>query len=385
MKTAMNSQQNSTTQIEKQGVRITYTYGTPVLALCGFSGSGKTTLLENAIAQLVAQGLSVAVVKHDSHGFEVDREGKDSDRFFRAGATVALRGPTQQFQRRTLSSSLSLQVTLDDLSRDHDLILVEGHKHTPLPKLWMESSGQVSVPEGVTGILASLPWGSDRLTAFMDYLKTWLPSEWKKRPLNRGMLIGGASSRMGVPKQLVQFGERQLGEIVVDALRAGSLNARVVALGLGPLPESQKDMYLFPDAIGFTGPLAGLMAAHRWAPEAAWIVAACDHPRLSAREIHWLESQRKPGRWAIIPRQDDGHPCPTLALYEPQALNFLARRAITFDWEETRLSSLLDHPRTVVLTPPEFLSGWSNANTPDELQSVLTRGTPFVELQRKRG
>ncbi len=67
--------------------------GAPVLAVCGFSGSGKTTLLETAIPRLVERGLAVAVVKHAAHGFQVDRAGKDSERLFRAGATIVLSGP----------------------------------------------------------------------------------------------------------------------------------------------------------------------------------------------------------------------------------------------------------------------------------------------------
>jgi len=82
-------------------------YGAPVISVCGYSGSGKSTLLEAVIPRLIAQGLSVAVVKHNAHGFAVDREGKDSDRFFKAGATVALRGPDEQFFRRNASSSLA--------------------------------------------------------------------------------------------------------------------------------------------------------------------------------------------------------------------------------------------------------------------------------------
>jgi hypothetical protein len=73
-----------------------------------------------------------------------------------------------------------------------------------------------------------------------------------------------------------------------------------------------------------------------------------------------------------------------VALYEPQALHFLARRALTFDWEEIRLSSLLDHPRTAVLSPPETLASWMDVNAPDELRSPPTKGIPCIGLQEKR-
>ena len=59
-----------------------------VYSFIAWSGTGKTTYLERLIAALKARGLRVAAVKHDAHRFELDREGKDSWRFARAGAEV---------------------------------------------------------------------------------------------------------------------------------------------------------------------------------------------------------------------------------------------------------------------------------------------------------
>jgi molybdopterin-guanine dinucleotide biosynthesis protein A len=351
-----------------------------VLAVCGFSGSGKTTLLEAAIPRLVGRGLAVAVVKHDAHGFEVDRPGKDSDRLFRAGATVTLRGLEQQFERRGAAVALSLEATLARLGCDHDLLLVEGHKDTPLPKFWLGSGERTDAPDSVTNIVAALEWNGDRLAAFMEYIDRWLPAAWNARPLYRGLLMGGMSSRMGSPKQVMRFGGRALGEIAAEALGAGLGDAgfddgsesqgdlRTVALGSGVLPETLKTLARLPDSPGFFGPGAGLIAAHRWAPEAAWIVAACDHPWLRGEHIEWLAAQRQPGRWAVIPQQGDGHPCPTLALYEPQALESLERQALADVERNARPSALLELPCTLLLEPPaELASGWKNVNTPEEL------------------
>jgi molybdopterin-guanine dinucleotide biosynthesis protein MobB len=346
----------------------------PVLAVCGFSGSGKTTLLESAIPRLVECGLSVAVVKHDAHGFEVDKPGKDSDRLYRAGATVALSGPQQQFERRGAGAMLSLSSTLSRLSQDHDLLLVEGHKDVPLPKLWLGSAEQSEAPEGVTNIVRTLPWNSDRLAAFMEYIDAWLPHAWNSRPLYGGLLIGGMSSRMGSPKQSVQFGGRSLGVIAAQALSAGlgqsGIDSNPIGLGLGALPEGLEDMVQLPDPPGFAGPGAGLISAHRWAPQAAWVVTACDHPWLRPEHIKWLWNQRKPGIWAVIPRQKDGHPSPLLALYEPQALEVLERLAREDPESGVSPSALLDMPRTLLLEPPaDIADGWKNVNTPQELRA----------------
>jgi molybdopterin-guanine dinucleotide biosynthesis protein MobB len=354
-------------------------FGAPVLAVCGFSGSGKTTLLEAAIPRLVERGLAVAVVKHDAHGFEVDRPGKDSDRLFRAGAAVVLRGGQQQFERRGSTAILSLEATLTRLGRDHDLLLVEGHKDTPLPKFWLQSAEArdaiPDAPHNVANIIGTLAWDSPRLAAFMEYVDHWLPTAWNARPLYCGLLMGGTSSRMGSPKQVLHFGGRALGEIAAEALAAGrDKDFGVMALGQGVLPEALKALVQLPDPPGFSGPGAGLIAAHRWAPEATWIVAACDHPWLRPAHIEWLGAQRQPGRWAVIPAQPDGHLCPTLAMYEPQALEFLERQAQADREHDVRPLALLESARTLVLEPPsEFADGWRNVNTPEQLRAEEAR------------
>ena len=50
----------------------------PIVSIVGTSDSGKTTLIEKLVPELVRRGYRVATIKHDVHGFDVDREGKDS-------------------------------------------------------------------------------------------------------------------------------------------------------------------------------------------------------------------------------------------------------------------------------------------------------------------
>jgi molybdopterin-guanine dinucleotide biosynthesis protein MobB len=61
----------------------------PSFSVIAWSGTGKTTFLERLIPELKRRGLRVAVVKHDAHGFDMDREDKDTGRLSAAGADVA--------------------------------------------------------------------------------------------------------------------------------------------------------------------------------------------------------------------------------------------------------------------------------------------------------
>ena len=47
----------------------------PIICVVGASNSGKTTFLEKLIPDLSRRGYRIGTVKHDVHGFEMDREG----------------------------------------------------------------------------------------------------------------------------------------------------------------------------------------------------------------------------------------------------------------------------------------------------------------------
>ena len=107
------------------------------LAIVGFANSGKTELICRLLPRLVARGLRIAVLKH-SHHPDLDRvdQGKDTWRYRRAGAhTVALAAPGLVQVTRSFSGEPPLEQVLDMLAAEADLIVVEGYKTGPLPKV----------------------------------------------------------------------------------------------------------------------------------------------------------------------------------------------------------------------------------------------------------
>ena len=108
-----------------------------VFGIAGCSGSGKTTLLEKLIPQLTARGLKVSVIKHAHHGFDIDRPGKDSYRHREAGASEVLLSCNDRWalmHERREETDVTLDELLAHLS-PCDLVLIEGFKQEPIPKL----------------------------------------------------------------------------------------------------------------------------------------------------------------------------------------------------------------------------------------------------------
>ena len=112
----------------------------------GWSGSGKTTLIEKLIPRFGALGLRVSLIKHAHHTFDVDHPGKDSYRHRQAGASEIL---VTSSRRWVLMHELrgAAEPSFEEQVRHFspcDLLLVEGFKHAPIPKLevWRAVTGE---------------------------------------------------------------------------------------------------------------------------------------------------------------------------------------------------------------------------------------------------
>ncbi len=108
-----------------------------VIGFAGWSGSGKTALLRRLIPALVARGLSVSTCKHAHHGFDIDQPGKDSWAHRAAGATEVVVGSANRWALMHELRGAAEPALPDLLSRMSrvDLVLVEGFKRGPQPKI----------------------------------------------------------------------------------------------------------------------------------------------------------------------------------------------------------------------------------------------------------
>ena len=112
----------------------------PLIGFSAFSGTGKTTLLKQVIPLLKQKELRVAVIKHAHHHFDLDQPGKDSFELRKAGADKTIICTTTRMavitEFPTPDAEPPLQDIIDSIDTESfDLILVEGYKHLPFPKI----------------------------------------------------------------------------------------------------------------------------------------------------------------------------------------------------------------------------------------------------------
>ena len=110
---------------------------TPVIGIVGWKKAGKTTLVEKLIAEFTRRGLTVASVKHAHHTFQIDDADTDSARHRRAGAAqVAIVSGSRWAIVTELRDTPEpdLAGVLQKLE-PCDLIIVEGYKSAPIPKI----------------------------------------------------------------------------------------------------------------------------------------------------------------------------------------------------------------------------------------------------------
>ncbi len=117
-----------------------------VFGFAGWSGSGKTTLIEQLVPRFVLEGKSVSLIKHAHHQFDIDTPGKDSYRHRHAGCkevmiTSDVRWALMHEMREDPEPTLEEQIKRMSVC---DLLLVEGWKWQPIPKLeiFREANGK---------------------------------------------------------------------------------------------------------------------------------------------------------------------------------------------------------------------------------------------------
>ena len=189
-------------------------------------------------------------------------------------------------------------------------------------------------------------------------------------PLRGLVLAGGRSSRMGRDKAaLIHPDGRTLVRRTYDLLvAAGCVSVAISLRHDQEIPAGLEGLEMVRDPAGASmGPIAGIVAAMRLEPTAAWLVVACDLPRLDGGTLVHLSASSQAGEKFLAYRsQSDGLPEPLCALYQPAALPVL-ELALAEDFRCPRKLLIRHGCRLLDPVTPRALE---NANTPEDWESA---------------
>lgn len=129
-----------------------------VFGVAGWKNTGKTGLVERLVSELTSRGLSVSTIKHAHHRVDVDQQGTDSYRHRQAGACEVVLASANRY---ALMHELrgADEPELEDLLAKMspvDLVLVEGYKSAPHPKIetYRAAAGQALLAKTESSIRA---------------------------------------------------------------------------------------------------------------------------------------------------------------------------------------------------------------------------------------
>ena len=353
-----------------------YLYHPYEFFFCGFSNSGKTTLMSRVIEHL-SQDYEVGCVKHCSHSFDFDREGKDSWKFTQAGAqSVILNAPGRwaihnqmeldKFEASTLLNSLDFVLAEGAKEQLGDKIIVIDKD---LAALELLKQGEISGVKALVGETQpedtfGLPFfHRDDIEAVSQFIVENLLA--KAPPLKVLLLTGGKSTRMGQDKAFLKYrGISQL-QYMYDLLTPVG-EVKISCRDKAVYPGFEDSVYL-EDRYHGLGPLGGILTAISEDAKSAWLVAAVDLPYVDSEALTYLTENRNPFKAATAYKSNfKDFPEPLLTIYEPHSRH----RIFKF------MGQGYSCPRKVLINSsveileqqdPRWLD---NANTPEEFAEI---------------
>lgn len=344
-----------------------FLYNPYEISIAGHSGTGKSTLICQLIEYWAGQFL-VGYAKSSHHRPEKVL-GKDTDKARKAGAystLIAGGGDIVSHHKQEDSRSHLSKMAL----LHADFCLIEGHKGSTVPKLWMDEG--LPIPEGVEEIKAiiyqeeppntTLPsFHRDDISNIATFILKFF-AQSQPQDIVGLVLAGGKSSRMGSDKgQIIYHGKRQA-EHALELI--GPLcNKSYISCDhqeYAPLPT-------LPDQFREMGPVGAILTGLFQHPHAGVLVLACDTPLVTQKHLEQLVQHFNPFRAATaFLNPDKNWPEPLITIYSPKAKHFL------LNWMGRGIfcprKTLMNTPITsLIIEDGAFLA---NANTPEDKARV---------------
>jgi len=165
----------------------------PIISFIGHSNSGKTTLIEQIVRNLARKGYKVGVLKHTHGAIKADKRGTDTDRFRLAGARISSICDDKLLVRFEKASGLSTKAIVQDLTKELDLLIIEGYKKEHFPKVLFSDQLADADLKGIIATVGKKKPASGKVRHFQSS-KTSEIVQW----LERDIIIPGRKSRQVV-------------------------------------------------------------------------------------------------------------------------------------------------------------------------------------------
>ncbi len=199
-------------------------------------------------------------------------------------------------------------------------------------------------------------------------------------PLYGLVLAGGRSSRMKRDKAALAYHGRSQLAFAFDRLAARVERCFISVRADQTNDPTRRDLPQIVDREADVGPIAGIMAAQYMAPEAAWLVLACDLPFLNDAALDALIAGRDPARPATAFRSShDGLPEPLCAIYEPASAASIASY-VQGGRQCPRKFLINSDTRLLDLPDPAALD---NVNSTDEYWTAMQKLNPTEDTARQ--
>ena len=365
----------------------------PIVSFVARSGTGKTTFLEQLIPALGRRGLRVMVVKHDVHGFEVDKPGKDTWRLRQAGARKVLIANAEHMALMAdCDGDLPLRAWVERHGGDVDLVLSEGYRRSGMPKILVSRKGArepvdpsefgegellaaVSDQELAVGCPCFPLDDPEPLAAFL--VERLLGASASKRELTGVLLAGGRSRRMGEDKAALQFHGAPLLPQLVERLQSQCTGGvLVVKRQWQQLPALPASARVVDDLLPARAAMGGLYTGLVLAETPFVFLAACDMPFLDPSFIGWLRDLSAAGADAVLPVRD-GRLESLHAIYGHRCLGAIKEALLSGEyrmggWHGAVRLERVEEPRWRVVCPDG--KSFRNINRPEDLLDAEAAG-----------
>ncbi|MCB0643820.1 MAG: NTP transferase domain-containing protein, partial [Phaeodactylibacter sp.] len=286
------------------------------------------------------------------------------------------RTPLESFQFRSYFNEQDvLLLNGNHFQGNHQIVLIDPRKEKSLRKR-AEQLTEVQLLVLAEGVESVLPYVQDLVPNWADLpvlkigdtagIAAFLKTAWAKTeaPLYGLVLAGGKSTRMGQDKGLLEYYGQPQRSYVQTLLEPF---CDQVYLSLRSEEQARSEDRVIYDSFKGLGPFGAILSAFREAPDAAWLVVACDLPLLDQPTLDFLVQHRDRSAYATAFLDSDGRfPEPLISIWEPRsysmALQFLAQG--------------YSCPRKVLINSPIRLleapdtRAFHNVNRPEEYQQV---------------